>query len=96
MGCRAGGEPRAVPDSATDYAFRVGRSASPWPQMNCMEMVLEVSQSPTGRLNGVVRLVGAQVERAFSGAMDLLACIEDLCSERAPGREACRAPDKSE
>jgi hypothetical protein len=64
--------------------------------MNYMEMVLEVSQSPTGRLSGVVRLVGGEVERAFSGAMELLASIEDLCSESAPGREAGRPPDKSE
>jgi hypothetical protein len=50
-----------------------------------MEIVLEVTQSPAGRLSGTVRAAGQTGEVAFSGVMDLLACVEELCAREATG-----------
>jgi hypothetical protein len=59
-----------------------------------MEIVLEVTQSPAGRLSGTVRAAGHAGERAFSGVMELLACIEELCAGEAavplPSQPAAR------
>jgi hypothetical protein len=57
-----------------------------------MEIALEVTQSPAGRLSGTVRAAGHTGEMAFSGVMELLACIEELCAREAmvplPGQPA--------
>lgn len=50
-----------------------------------MEIVLKVSQSPAGRLNGTLRAADQTVEMTFSGVMELVACIEELCAREATG-----------
>jgi hypothetical protein len=58
-----------------------------------MEIVLKVFQSPAGRLSGTVRAAERAGEMTFSGVMELLACIEELCARDAamtlPSRPAC-------
>ncbi len=46
---------------------------------DCMQIILEVSISPTGRLTGWARRAGQDQQTAFSGTMELTACIESLC-----------------
>jgi hypothetical protein len=58
-----------------------------------MEIIIEVSISPTGRLTGWARRAGQHHQTAFSGTMELTACIESLCdsgTEMAarPGHES--------
>jgi hypothetical protein len=48
-----------------------------------MEIVLQVTQSPAGRLSGTVRAAGHAGEMAFSGVMELVACVEELCAREA-------------
>jgi hypothetical protein len=43
-----------------------------------MELHLTVSES-AGRLTGTARTPGSDAGLAFSGALELLACIERLC-----------------
>ncbi len=43
-----------------------------------MQIILDITQDAAGRLSGAVRAVGMP-ERTFSGAMELLASIEELC-----------------
>jgi hypothetical protein len=49
-----------------------------------MEIVLDLFQTPTGRLIGIARARDSNDEMAFSGAMELLACIERLRDRAAP------------
>jgi hypothetical protein len=44
-----------------------------------MEIVIDVDQSPQGRLTGIARLLTAKEGLAFSGTMELLASVEELC-----------------
>jgi hypothetical protein len=59
-----------------------------------MEIVLKVIQDPAGRLSGTVRATDHAGETAFSGVMELLACIEELCAREAtvplPSQQATR------
>jgi hypothetical protein len=44
-----------------------------------MEILIDVDQSPQGRLTGTARLLAAKEVLAFSGTMELLASVEELC-----------------
>lgn len=52
-----------------------------------MEIVLEVIQSADGHLSGAARPAADGGQMVFTGAMELVACIEALCSARADGKE---------
>jgi hypothetical protein len=43
-----------------------------------MQILLDASQSPTGRLSGTARQAGTQHAISFSGTLELLAAIEEL------------------
>jgi hypothetical protein len=49
-----------------------------------MEIILDIEHDAGGRLSGTARAAGSEHARAFSGAMDLLASIEELCDPPAP------------
>jgi hypothetical protein len=44
-----------------------------------MEILIDVDQSPQGRLTGTARLLSSPDTLAFSGTMELLASLEELC-----------------
>jgi hypothetical protein len=44
-----------------------------------MEILVDVEQSPQGRLTGTARLLASQDTLVFSGTMELLASLEELC-----------------
>jgi hypothetical protein len=44
-----------------------------------MEILVDVEQSPQGRLTGTARLLASQDTLVFSGTMELLASLEALC-----------------
>jgi hypothetical protein len=44
-----------------------------------MEILIDVNQSPQGRLTGTARLPAAKEALAFSGTIELLASVEELC-----------------
>jgi hypothetical protein len=44
-----------------------------------MEIILDITADPAGRLSGTAKAAGGTHERTFSGAMELLASIEELC-----------------
>ena len=48
-----------------------------------MELHLTVTES-AGRLTGTARTPDSSAPVAFSGALELLACIERLCQAQAP------------
>ena len=48
-----------------------------------MELHLTVTES-AGRLTGTARTPDSAAPVAFSGALELLACIERLCQAQAP------------
>ena len=52
-----------------------------------MEIVLEVAQSADGHLSGTARLAADAEQMVFTGAMELVACIEALCNPGADGKE---------
>jgi hypothetical protein len=52
-----------------------------------MEIVLEVSISTTGRVSGRARPTGEAEWTPFSGAMELMACIEQLCHNGTQQKE---------
>ncbi|WP_300609412.1 hypothetical protein [Trebonia sp.] len=49
-----------------------------------MQIILDIAQDGAGRLSGTATAAGGGRERTFSGAMELLATIEDLCAAPAP------------
>jgi hypothetical protein len=44
-----------------------------------MEILLDVTQSPGGRLTGTARLPDSRHALLFSGTMELVASVEQLC-----------------
>lgn len=48
-----------------------------------MQIIIEVSISPTGRLSGRACPAGQPQWTEFSGAMELVGCIEALCENEA-------------
>jgi hypothetical protein len=44
-----------------------------------MEILIDVEQSPQGRLTGTARLLADREAVTFSGTMELLASVEELC-----------------
>jgi hypothetical protein len=59
-----------------------------------MEILIDVDQSPQGRLTGTARLLASQEALAFSGTMELLASLEELCHRSLPtGRSASSSDD---
>jgi hypothetical protein len=61
-----------------------------------MEILLDVTQSPDGRLTGTARLPASRHALVFSGVMELVASVEELCgfsSPASPARPPADAPD---
>ena len=48
-----------------------------------MELVVDVAEAE-GRLTGTVRRVTSTVTHPFTGALELVACLERLCEDPAP------------
>jgi hypothetical protein len=48
-----------------------------------MKLIIDVVQSPDGRLTGFAVAAGGQAPRPFSGAMELVARVEELCQAAA-------------
>jgi hypothetical protein len=61
----------------------VGRESRPLSTLKSMEIVLDITPDATGRLSGTTRPAGGVEARRFSGAMELLAQIEELCDPSA-------------
>jgi hypothetical protein len=57
-----------------------------------MEILIDVDQSPQGRLTGTARLLASRDALAFSGTMELLASVEELCRRSLP-TESGASPD---
>jgi hypothetical protein len=53
-----------------------------------MEILLDVTQSPDGRLTGTARLPASRHALVFSGVMELVASVEDLCGFSFPASPA--------
>jgi hypothetical protein len=49
-----------------------------------MEILLDVTQSPDGRLTGTARLPASRHALVFSGVMELVALVEELCGFSPP------------
>ena len=49
-----------------------------------MEILLDVTQSPSGRLSGTARLVASRHALVFSGVMELVAAVAELCAAASP------------
>jgi hypothetical protein len=59
-----------------------------------MEILIDVEQSPQGRLTGTARLLADREAVTFSGTMELLASVEELCRRSLPtGRPASSRGD---
>ncbi len=59
-----------------------------------MEILIDVDQSPQGRLTGTARLLASNQALAFSGTMELLASLEELCrGSLSTGRSASSPGD---
>jgi hypothetical protein len=57
-----------------------------------MEILIDVEQSPQGRLSGNARLLASPEALAFSGTMELLASVEELCRRGVPTRRPPSCP----
>jgi hypothetical protein len=53
-----------------------------------MEILLDVTQSPDGRLTGTARLPASRHALVFSGVMELVASVEELCGFSFPASPA--------
>jgi hypothetical protein len=53
-----------------------------------MEILLDVTQSPDGRLAGTARLLASRHALVFSGVMELVASVEELCGFSFPASPA--------
>ena len=49
-----------------------------------MEILIDVDQSAQGRLTGTARLLASPEALVFSGTMELLASVEELCRRSLP------------
>jgi hypothetical protein len=50
-----------------------------------MEIIIDATRDSAGRLSGTAKAAGGTQERTFSGAMELLASIEELCDTGTKG-----------
>ena len=57
-----------------------------------MEILIDVDQSPQGRLTGSARLLTSLDSLALSGTMGLLASLEELCRRSLPTRRPALSP----
>jgi hypothetical protein len=58
-----------------------------------MEILIDVDQSPQGRLTGTARLLTGTEALAFSGTLELLASVEELCRRSLPTGRSASSPD---
>ena len=57
-----------------------------------MEILLDVTQSPDGRLTGTARLPASRHALVFSGVMELVASVEELCGSSSPAAGPASMP----
>lgn len=65
----------------TDYGRTVGRPAPLAAHTGPMQIILDITQDAGGRLSGTAGTAGETRVLTFSGTMELLARIEELCAE---------------
>jgi hypothetical protein len=60
-----------------------------------MEIIIDVAKSRDGRLTGTAGLVESQNDLPFTGTMELLACVEELCRRGSAADSVGSGPGRS-